>query len=121
MLWVRLTAGAANHVSGRDLDGAVAGSSVDWIGAEMAKRVEAGLRAGSSGSGPLVGVRPPGRRLLGVGVDIFLGIGGIVSLVGAIVVKSDVVVTTVVASWPILVAASRGPALVRMYCAWRRG
>jgi hypothetical protein len=46
---------------------------------------------------------------LSVGVDIFVGIGGIVSLVLAIASKSDGVITAVLASWSILVAASRGP------------
>jgi hypothetical protein len=84
-------------------------------------RVEAGLRTGSSGSRPLVKIRPPGRQLLRVGFDIFCGIGGIFSLVFALVTNSYVVATAVGVSWPILYAAWRGPALVRMCRAWRRG
>lgn len=42
------TAAAAHHELGRDYDGAVAESLVNRIGAEIDKRVDARLRAGSS-------------------------------------------------------------------------
>ena len=41
-------AAAAHHELGRDFDGAVAESLIDRIGAEIDKRVDARLRAGSS-------------------------------------------------------------------------
>jgi hypothetical protein len=43
-------AAAAHHELGCDYDGAVAESLVDRMGAEIDKRVDARLRAGSSGS-----------------------------------------------------------------------
>ncbi len=54
-------------------------------------------------------------------VDIGFGILGIVSLVIAIVGKSDVVITAVLVSWPILSAANLGATLIRRYRARRRG
>ena len=94
---------------------------IDWIGAEMDKRVQARLRAGSSGSRPVVKIPPPGSRALWAGVRIGAGITGAVALVAASSSHSNAVITAVLVVWAILAAASLGAVLARMYRARQRG
>ena len=53
-------AAAAHHELGRDYDAAVAEGLVDRIGAEIDKRVDARLGAGSSGGRPRAQAPAPG-------------------------------------------------------------
>jgi hypothetical protein len=99
----------------------VARSFIERIGAEMGKRVEARLRAGSSGSSPLARIPPPGSRALWAGIRVGSGITGTVALVAASVSRSGAVITAVLVLWAILAAASVGAALLRVYRARRRG
>lgn len=94
---------------------------VDRIGAEMEKRVEARLRAGSSDSRPLAKIPPPGSRALWAGVRVGAGITGLVAMAASSGSQSHAVITAVLVIWAILAAASLGAALVRMYRARQRG
>jgi hypothetical protein len=86
--------------------GAAAESLIDRIGAEMDKRVEARLQAGSSGGSPLAKIPPPGSRALWAGVRIGAGITGAVALVAASVSQSNSVITAVLVVWAILAATT---------------
>jgi len=111
-------AAAAHHELGRDYDDAVAESLVDRIGAEIDKRVEAKLRAGSSGSRSLAQFRPSGKsQVLLTGVVVGGGITGVAAIIANAGNHSNAVAVSVITVWFILVVAGLGAALVRRYLA----
>ena len=75
-------AAAAHHELGRDFDGAVAESLIDRIGAEIDKRVDARLRAGSSASRSPAQIRQSGRvQAAWAGAGVGAGITGLAALI----------------------------------------
>ena len=107
-------AAAAHHELGRDYDGAVAESLIDRIGAEIDKRVDAKLRAGSSESHPPAQIRQSGRLQAawagaGIGANYRSraqrGSGS----------QSKAVTAAVIAIWAILAVACLGMAAARWY------
>jgi anti-sigma factor RsiW len=116
---------AAHHELGRDYDDAVAESLVDRIGAEIDKRVDARLRAGSSGSRSPAKFSQSGRSQAmwtgaAVGVTIGAAITGLVALIGNEGNNSSAVSHAVIATWVILAIAGLATALVRRYLSRER-
>ncbi|MBV9095646.1 MAG: hypothetical protein JO132_17545 [Streptosporangiaceae bacterium] len=108
-------AAAAHHELGRDYDGAVAESLIDRIGAEIDKRVDARLGAGSSDSrSPAKSSRSGKAEALFIGAGIGAGITGIGAMIAGQSGEHNVV-GWVIVIWIILAAAGLGRALVRMY------
>ena len=111
-------AAAAHHELGRDYDDAEAESLVDRIGAEIDKRVEARLRAGSAGSRSLAQFSRSGKsQVLLTGVVVGGGITGVAAIIANAGNHSNAVAVSVIAVWLILVVAGLGAALVRRYLA----
>ena len=109
-------AAAAHHELGRDYDGAVAESLIDRIGAEIDKRVDAKLRAGSSESHPPAQIRQSGRlQAAWAGAGIGAGITGLVALIADSGSQSKAVTAAVIAIWAILAVACLGMAAARWY------
>jgi hypothetical protein len=110
-------AAAAHHELGRDYDAAVAEGLVDRIGAEIDKRVDARLGAGSSGGRPRAQAPAPGRSsAIWTGAGIGAGIAGIVAIIANNAntgTNSTAVVTAVIAVWIILAIAALGAAQLR--------
>jgi hypothetical protein len=101
-------AAAAHHELGRDYDGAVAESLIDRIGAEIDKRIDVKLGAGSPGSGSPA-VRQSGRSQAlwtgaGIGAGVGAGLTGLVAMV-ANGGMSQTVVPSVITVWLILTVA----------------
>jgi hypothetical protein len=106
---------AAHRELGRDYDEAVAESLVDRIGAEIDKRVDARLRADSSGSrAPAAFPRSGGSQALWTGVAIGAALTGFMAMLGNHG-PHGAVEKAVVVAWLILVVAGLGTALVRRY------
>jgi hypothetical protein len=115
-------AAAAHHELGRDYDGAVAEGLIDRIGAEIGKRVDAKLRAGSSGHRPPAAARQSGRsQAMLTGAGIGAGITGLAALIADIGSQSKAVTAAVLAVWVILAVAGLGTAVVRLYRGRERG
>jgi hypothetical protein len=109
-------AAAAHRELGRDYDGAVAESLIDRIGAEIDKRIDAKLHAGSSGSRSPATVPQSGRsQALWTGAGIGAGITGLVALIADSGSQSKTVTAAVIAVWVILAVACLGTAAVRWY------
>jgi anti-sigma factor RsiW len=109
-------AAAAHHELGRDYDDAVAESLVDRIGAEIDKRIDARLQAGSPGSRSPAELSWSGKsRIALTGVVVGGGITGVAAIIANAGNHSNAVVVSVIAVWVILVAAGLGTALVRRY------
>jgi hypothetical protein len=102
-------AAAAHHELGRDYDDAVAESLVDRIGMEIDKRVEARLRAGSSGSRSLAEFSRAGKsQVLWTGAVVGGGITGVAAIIANVGNNSNAVAVSVIAIWVILVIAGLG-------------
>ena len=96
-------AAAAHHELGRDYDSAVAESLIDRIGAEIDKRVDARLSAGSSASRSPAQIRQSGRiQAAWAGAGIGAGITGLVALIADEGSQSKAVTAAVIAVWAIL-------------------
>jgi hypothetical protein len=109
-------AAAAHHELGRDYDGAVAESLIDRIGAEIDKRIDAKLHAGSSSSRSPAAVRQSGRsQTLWTGAGIGAGITGLVAMIANSGNSSKAVIAAVITVWVILAVAGLGIAAVRWY------
>jgi hypothetical protein len=109
-------AAAAHPELGRDYDGAVAESLIDRIGAEIDKRVDARLRAGSLDSRSPAQIRQPSRiQPVWAGAGIGAGITGLVALIADSGSQSKAVTAAVIAVWAILAVACLGTAAVRWY------
>src|SRR5215831_15661970 len=94
-------AAAAHHELGRDYDGAVAESLIDRIGAEIDKRVEARLRAASSGSrSPAEIPRSGSSQAMWTGVGLGAVITGLVAII-ADGNSTNAVITAVITVWVI--------------------
>jgi hypothetical protein len=110
-------AAAAHHELGREYDSAVAESLIDRIGAEIDKRVDARLSAGSSASRSPAQFRQSGRiQAAWAGAGIGAGITGLVALIADEGSQSKAVTAAVIAVWAILAVACLGTAVVR----WNR-
>ena len=121
-------AAAAHQELGREYDDAVAEGLIDRIGAEIDKRVDARLGAGSRGPRPSAGASRSGRRqAIWTGVGIGAGAGaGIIAIVAVIANAgnhSNAVVVAVVAVWLILAVLGLGTVtlLMRKYRSPGRG
>jgi hypothetical protein len=109
-------AAAAHHELGREYDSAVAESLIDRIGAEIDKRVDARLSAGSSASRSPAQFRQSGRiQAAWAGAGIGAGITGLVALIADEGSQSKAVTAAVIAVWAILAVACLGTAAVRWY------
>ena len=109
-------AAAAHQELGRDYDSAVAESLIDRIGAEIDKRVDAKLRAGSSVSRSPAQIPQSGRsQALWTGAGIGAGITGLVALIADSGSQSKAVTAAVIAVWAILAFACLATAGVRWY------
>jgi hypothetical protein len=118
-------AAAVHHELGRDYDAAVAEGLVDRIGAEIDKRVDARLGAGSSGSRRPAEFSLSGRSgAIWTGAGIGTGITGVVAIIannanhGS---NSTAVITAVIAVWVILAIAALTSAQLRRYRGRDRG
>jgi hypothetical protein len=107
-------AAAAHHELGRDYDDAVAEGLIDRIGAEIDKRVDAKLRAGSSGSRSPAIPRPGGNAVW-LGAGIGAGVTGLVALIADEGSQSKAVMAAVITVWVILAVAGLATAAVRSY------
>jgi hypothetical protein len=115
-------AAAAHHELGRDYDGAVAESLIDRIGAEIDKRVDAKLRAGSPASRSPTAVPQLGKsQALWTGAGIGAGITGLVAMIADDGSQSKAVIAAVITVWVILAVAGLGAAAVRWYRAREHG
>ncbi len=120
-------AAAAHHELGRDYDDAVAEGLIDRIGAEIDKRVDARLGAGSRGPRPLTEAARGRRQAMWTGVGIGAGVGaGIIGIVAVIANSgnnNNAVVVAVVAVWLILAVLGLGTVtvLARKYRSPGRG
>ena len=113
---------AAHHELGSDYDGAVAESLIDRIGAEIDKRVDARLSAGSSASCSPAQIRQSGRiQAAWAGAGIGAGITGLVALIADSGSQSKAVTAAVIAVWVILAVACLGTVAVRWYRGRERG
>jgi hypothetical protein len=109
-------AAAAHHELGRDYDGAVAGSLIDRIGAEIDKRVDARMRASAPDSHSPAQIRQSGRiQTAWAGAGIGAGITGLAALIADSGSQSKAVTAAVIAVWVILAVACLGTAAVRWY------
>jgi hypothetical protein len=109
-------AAAAHHELGRDFDGAVAESLIDRIGAEIDKRVDARLRAGSSDSRSPAQIRQPGRgQAAWAGAGVGAGITGLAALIADSGSQSKAVTAAVITVWAILAVACLAAAAVRWH------
>jgi hypothetical protein len=109
-------AAAAHHELGREYDSAVAESLIDRIGAEIDKRVDARLSAGSSASRSPAQIRQSGKiQAAWAGAGIGAGITGLVALIADEGSQSKAVTAAVIAVWAILAVACLGTAVVRWY------
>jgi hypothetical protein len=118
-------AAAVHHELGRDYDAAVAEGLVDRIGAEIDKRVDARLGAGSPGSRTPAQALPSGRSsAMWTGTGIGAGIAGVVAIIannGNTGTNSTAVITAVIAVWVILAIAALSSAQLRRYRGRDRG
>jgi hypothetical protein len=111
---------AVHHELGRDYDDAVAESLVDRIGAEIDKRVDARLRAGSSGSrSPAEFSQSARSQAMWTGAVIGVTIGAAITGLMALIAKhgntSGAVGKAVILTWVILAIAGLATALVRRH------
>ncbi len=121
-------AAAAHQELGRDYDDAVAEGLIDRIGAEIDKRVDARLGAGSRGPRPSAEASRSGRRQavwtgVGIGAGAGAGIIAIVAVIANAGNHSNAVVVAVVAVWLILAVLGLGTVtlLMRRYRSPGRG
>ncbi len=109
-------AAAAHHELGRDYDGAVAESLIDRIGAEIDKRVDARLRASSSGSRSPAEIPQSGRsQAMWTGAGIGAGITGLVAMIADEGSQSKAVIAAVITVWVILAVAGLSTAVACRY------
>jgi hypothetical protein len=109
-------AAAAHHELGRDYDSAIAESSIDRIGAEIDRRVDARLRAGPPVSRSPAQIRQSGKIQAGwAGAGIGAGITGLVALIADSGSQTKAVTAAVIAVRAILAVACLGTAAVRWY------
>ena len=113
-------AAAAHDELGRDYDGAIAESLIDRIGAEIDKRVDAKLRASSTGSRSPAEIPQSGRSQamwtgVGLGAGLGAGITGLAALIADSGSQSKAVIAAVISVWVILAIAGLGIAVVRWY------
>ncbi len=116
---------AAHHELGRDYDDAVAESLVDRIGAEIDKRVDARLRAGSSSSRSPAEFSRSGRSQAmwtgaAIGVTVGAAITGLVALIASEGYNSSAVSHAVIVIWVIMAIAGLATALVRRHLSRER-
>jgi hypothetical protein len=111
---------AAHHELGRDYDDAVAESLVDRIGAEIDKRVDARLVAGSSSSRSPAEFSRSGRSQTiwtgaAIGVTTGAALTGLAAMIANHGNNSSAVSHAVIVIWVVLAVAGLATALVRRY------
>ena len=107
-------AAAAHQELGRDYDGAVAEGLIDRIGAEIDKRVDARLGAGSRRSRSPAQIAQSGRhQALWAGIGIGAGITGLAAIMAHATTAR--VASMVIVVWVVLAIAGLGTTLARKY------